>query len=293
MSRRIAALVVATLILGGTLFGRVVEAQGTDMCHVGGNGGPAGILVHGVCLVTAQPGDGPVTEPRTRVVDCGRPQAHDIASSWNPVSGKPVDCVLTDKATGATRQVDAMGTETRMNGRWSTPVVWCPAQADPAPTVADIRDRAIRLLPNVEPGKASTNPALVNTETIFWAATRPNRTLPTATVVGRQVQLRIAFDAAHWDFGDGATDTTTDPGKAYDDADDPCRTVHCPDYYTHTYPTTGVMRVTLTVTWQAGYRIAGGGWNDLDAPITGPTSTTALHLYEARGVLVPDPDEHG
>jgi hypothetical protein len=208
------------------------------------------------------------------------------------VCGTPIDCVLTDKATGKTRRVDAMGTETRVNGRWSTPMVWCPAEADPVPTLADIRQQAIRLLPSVEPGKASTNPALVNTETIFWAATRPNRTLPTATVVSRRVQLRIAFASAHWDFGDGAKDSTTDPGKVYDNVNDPCRTVHCPDYYTHTYTTTGVMRVTLTVTWRASYRVAGGGWTDLDTPITGPSSTTALHLYEARGVLVPNPNEH-
>jgi hypothetical protein len=263
------------------------------MCHVGGSGGPAGILVHGVCLATTDGGPVPTPVHRTRVVDCGHPQAHDIASSWNPACGKPIECILTDRASGKTRQVDAMGTETRVNGHWSKPVVWCPAEADPVPTVADIREQAIRLLPSVEPGKASTDPALVNTETIFWAATSPNRVLPTATVVGRRVQLRIAFESARWNFGDGATDTTTDPGKVYDDTNDPCRTVHCPDYYTHTYTTTGAMQVTLTVTWRAGYRIAGGGWNDLPEPITGPTSTTALHLYEARGVLVPDPDEHG
>jgi hypothetical protein len=201
--------------------------------------------------------------------------------------------VLTNKTTGATKRVDAMGTETNVNGRWSKPIVWCPAEADPAPTVADIREQAIRLLPHVQPGKASTSPALVNTETIFWAATQTVRTLPTATVVGQQVQLRIAFDSAHWAFGDGSTDATTDAGKVYDKSADPCDTVHCPDYYTHTYTSTGRMRITLTVTWRASYRVAGGAWTDLDAPITGPSSTISLHLYQARGVLVANPGEHG
>lgn len=263
-----------------------------EPCVIHGQGafGGQGVLINGHCEPVI---GGQTPGIQTRVINCGHPQAHDIASSWNPVCGKPIDCVLTDQATGKSRRVDAMGTETRVNGRWSKPVVWCPAQAVPVPTVADIREEAIRLLPHVAPGKASTNPALVNTETIFWAATNPDRTLPTATVVGQQVQLRIAFDSAHWTFGDGTSDTTTDPGKVYDDATDRCDTVHCPDYYTHTYTSTGVMRVTLNVTWRASYRVGGGAWNDLADPITGPSATTDLHLYQARGVLVADPDEHG
>jgi hypothetical protein len=53
------------------------------------------------------------------------------------------------------------------------------------------------------------------------------------------------------------------------------------------------MRITLTVTWRASYRVTGGAWTDLDAPITGPAGTIRLHLYEARGVLVANPGEPG
>lgn len=293
MRRPILGVLATALLVALMLFGRSAAALDGDQCHVGGSGGPLGILVHGICLATGPGGGAQVPAAQTRVIDCGHPQVHEIASSWNPECGTPIDCVLTDPATGATRRVNAMGTETKINGRWSRPVVWCPAEADPVPTLADIREQAIRLLPSVQPGKASTNPALVNTETIFWAATAPNRTLPTATVVGQQVQLRIAFESARWSFGDGTSDVTTDPGRVYDDAGDPCRTVHCPDYYTHTYTATGRMQVTLTVTWRAGYRVGGGAWTDLDDPITGPSSTTELRLYQARGVLVADPDEPG
>ncbi len=294
MKRLVAGSTVAFLLtLAAALLGPDAEARAADVCHVGGSRGPLGILVHGVCLATGPQGGRPVSVPQTKVIDCGHPQVHAIASTWNSICGRPIDCVLTDNATGTTKRVDAMGTETKVNGRWSRPVVWCPAEADPAPTVADIREQAVRLLPPVQPGKASTSPALVNTETIFWAATQTDRTLPTATVVGQQVQLRIAFDSARWNFGDGSTDETTDPGKVYDKSVDRCDTVHCPDYYTHTYTSTGPMQVTLTVTWRASYRVAGGAWTDLDAPITGPASTIRLRLYEARGVLVANPDEPG
>lgn len=289
------ALVAATLA-GTFLCQPSVFAHATpppEGCIVdtatGSFGGTNGIGTDGSCNGNSDGGEGGLP---TRVVDCGRPQVHQIASSWNPECGTPIDCVLTDTTTGATKRVDAMGTETRVNGRWSRPVVWCPAEADPAPTVAEIREEAVRLLPSVRPGRASTSPALVNTETIFWAATDTNRTLPTATVVGRPVQLRIAFDSAHWTFGDGSSDETSEAGRVYDKVDDPCDTVHCPDYYTHTYTRAGRMRITLTVTWRASYRVGGGGWTDLDAPITGPPSTIALRLYEARGVLVADPGEH-
>jgi hypothetical protein len=289
-------LVAILLVAGACARGKAAAAVVNDgePCIIRGQGafGGQGVLINGRC-VPAAAGNPVGTSPVTRVIDCGRPQVHEIASSWNPVCGKPIDCVLTDKVTGATRRVNAMGTETKINGRWSKPVVWCPAQADPVATVADIRDEAIRLLPPVQPGKASTDPALVNTETIFWAATQPNRTLPTATVVGERVQLRTAFDSARWDFGDGATDETTDAGRVYDEAADPCDTVHCPDYYTHTYTTTGPMRVSLTVTWRASYRVAGGAWADLDDPITGPPSTIQVRLYQARGVLVSAPGRHG
>lgn len=200
-------------------------------------------------------------------------------------------CIATNPKTGKQIEMDAFATLTLVNGRWADPVVWCPANARPALDLAGLRDRAERLLPRVGIGSAWTTTALVNAETVLWAATNPDRELPTVTILGRAVSLRIHFDHADWDFGDGTADTTADPGKAYDSRGDPCRTAQCPDYYGHTYTRTGVMTIALTVTWHAQYRL-GTTWTDIAGTITGPTSRRALTVKQARGILIPNPGDH-
>jgi hypothetical protein len=145
----------------------------------------------------------------------------------------------------------------------------------------------LRLLPHVEIGSAPHGAGLANAETVLWADTGTNRRLPTVAVVGQQVELRIGFDHASWNFGDGRSDTTSAPGRPYDDQGDPCETAQCADYYGHTYTATGTVTVTLTVAWHAQYRLAGQGWTDVGAaPLTGPARSQTLTIRQARGVLI-------
>lgn len=169
--------------------------------------------------------------------------------------------------------------------------VWCPATAAPIPTTDALREQVLRLLPTVAVGSAWSTRALVNAQTVLWASTAPDRTLPTATVVGRRVALRISFDHATWDFGDGHADTTTDPGRAYDRTADPCRTAQCPGYYGHTYRATGPVTITLRVAWRAEFSLDNGAsWTPVDTvALAGPTATHRLLVVQSRAVLVPDP----
>jgi hypothetical protein len=105
------------------------------------------------------------------------------------------------------------------------------------------------------------------------------------------VALRIHLSEARWDFGDGTTDSSPDPGKPYDDARDPCRTKQCPDYYGHTYTKTGRRTIVLTLGWHAQYN-PGGGWIDIPGTLTGPSARQSLTVKQARAVLVPNPGEH-
>jgi hypothetical protein len=180
-------------------------------------------------------------------------------------------------------------------GTWSAVgPPWCPegGAAPPparptAPTAGQIRDQVLRLLPHVSIGSAPDGAGLANAETVLWADTGTDRRLPTVTIVGQQVELRISFDHANWTFGDGASDTTASPGRPYDAHSDPCETAQCSDYYGHTYTSTGRVTVTLTVTWQAQYHLAGQGWTDVGAaPLAGPSGTQSLIIRQARGVLV-------
>ena len=219
-----------------------------------------------------------------------RPAANS-AGVWNPRCGaNPLYCYGTDPKTGARTQDPAYGTITIINGRASPPTVWCPNDGAPALTMAAIRQEALRLLPKVQIGSAWPVRALVNAQTILWAVTDPNRTLGAVTVVGRRVALRLGFDHATWNFGDGHTDTTSEPGRVYQVSDD-CNTAQCPGYYGHTYTDTGHVTITLTVSWNAQYSLDNGAtWTDIGpGALTGPAVTHPLQLVQARGVLVPDP----
>jgi hypothetical protein len=172
---------------------------------------------------------------------------------------------------------------------WTVLRFWCPQSTAPlpdGPDLAAIRDRVIRLLPHV-PAVTTGPTTLVNIQTLLWADTPERRSLGQVTVVGQSVWLHLAFDHATWLFGDGTTTRVDAPGKAYDPTGDPCRTVTCPDYFGHTYTSTGVMTVSVRIAWQASYSLDGQHYQPVDdTPLTGPADTVRIHVRQARGVLV-------
>jgi hypothetical protein len=288
MIRRLVECVVLAVLVSALY--KPVVAAALVPCAVAGSPHREGIKIALICYKRST-APASTTPPKTKTVICGRPSSSDNGL-WNRLCGAPRACVRINKATGKQIEVDAFATVTLIDGRWTNPVVWCPANSQPAVDLTALRDQALRLLPTVRIGSAWTTTALVNAETVLWAATTTDRRLPAVTVLGQRIQLRIHFDHADWDFGDGNTDTTTDPGKPYDPTGDPCRTAQCPDYYGHTYTRTGTMTITLDVTWHAQYSLDGTTWTDIAAPITGPVSSHVLALKEARGILVPNPGDH-
>jgi hypothetical protein len=105
------------------------------------------------------------------------------------------------------------------------------------------------------------------------------------------VRLRVHVDRVDWDFGDGHSDVTDAPGKPYDNANDPCRTVLCPDYYGHVYRRAGQVTVGAQVIWSGEFQVGAGVWQPIAGRVTGPPQTRTLTLRQARGVLV-DPGSH-
>lgn len=288
-SVRVPALAVLTLLLAAVTPAAFAPPATATVpnCVVAGTNGEPGILINGYCspVVTA-PGAGDHSSGGSerleyRSVICAKP----AGSGSGPAVTKciaPATC-----PDGVTWQ-----TEVLWHGTWR-PVgaPWCPqggnAPAPPQPSAAQIRQHALRLLPHVAIGSAPDGAGLTNAETVLWADTGSDRSLPTVTIVGQQVELRISFDHAAWNFGDGTSDTTDSPGQAYDEATDPCETAQCPGYYGHTYTATGQVTVTLTVAWHAQYRLAGQNWTDVDSvPLTGPPEQQSLTIRQARGVLI-------
>jgi hypothetical protein len=185
--------------------------------------------------------------------------------------------------------------QVRVPGKgWRNLAFWCPqsAAATPVPNAVTIRDQVLRLLPTVAIATTGSPATLVNLQTILWADTSAQRSLGPITIVGQPVGLRIAFAHANWDFGDGTSESSAEPGKVYDPDGDPCAELMCPDYYGHVYRASGPVTITLTVSWQATYSLDGTHFLAVDPePLTGPPARHGLLVRQARAVLVPNPGD--
>ncbi|GAA0611135.1 hypothetical protein HPO96_21965 [Kribbella sandramycini] len=118
---------------------------------------------------------------------------------------------------------------------------------------------------------------LVNLDTIVYT-TEASAARTEVQVLGFPVTVEATPRSYVWRFGDGATKTTTSPGKPY-----PAKEI------THKYMKRNDVSLTLTTNYAARFRVAGGNWQYLPSlvPITGPA--TALQVREAVPVLVDPP----
>ncbi|WP_344845656.1 hypothetical protein [Kribbella ginsengisoli] len=115
---------------------------------------------------------------------------------------------------------------------------------------------------------------LVNLDTIVYTdESRAYR--QTVTVLGFPVAVEAMPMSYTWRFGDGASVTTTTPGRPY-----PAKDI------THKYMKKHWVNLTVTTNYAARFNVAGTGWQYIDGtvPITGPA--TALQVREAVPVLV-------
>ncbi|TCO43448.1 hypothetical protein EV646_11224 [Kribbella antiqua] len=118
---------------------------------------------------------------------------------------------------------------------------------------------------------------LVNLETIVYTD-QSRVTTAQVTLLGFPVEVEATPMSYLWRFGDGASLSTTTPGKPY-----PAKEI------THKYLKKGSVGLTLTTNYAARFRVAGGAWQYVEGtvPITGPA--TPLQVREAVPVLV-DPE---
>ena len=107
-----------------------------------------------------------------------------------------------------------------------------------------------------------------------------SRTLST-TVGGTAVSVVVTPVSYRWDWGDGTSTTTRDPGAAY-----PHQTV------VHRYRELlqGVV-VTLTTTWSATFSVDGGPPQPVSGTVTTTESSAPFDLVRLVGVLTDDAEE--
>ena len=149
----------------------------------------------------------------------------------------------------------------------------CASAADITPGMVLSAFRRLPLAPSPFVVQPDHGWVLVNKPTVVHADGGP-QTL-TTTILGTAVTITATPTSYAWDFGDGVTLTTADPGRPW-----PAGTL------THTYTKIGALDLSLTTTWSATYAVAG------DPAVHGvpgtatTTSTSRLEVRERRAYLV-------
>jgi hypothetical protein len=262
-----------------------------------------GILVSGVCVAIdhapadkgGNASDGSVSTSVT--IDCGIPGNTENISSgrWNLKACGPDTIACTPGPTDdpklplhafitRTTTTDPTGKHTVTDS-----ALWCGRSQKPQPTLADLRQAALKLLPKPGIGLTGKGATLINIQTIMWLDTTPDRDLGTVTVVGEQVRLRAHLSSVTWTFGDATSDTAPGPGKTYGHPDT-CPTTTCDDFFGHIYTDrVGPTTITATPTWTAQYSIAAKPWAPITPDIPGATTQAHLVIKQAHSELVPAP----
>ncbi|MCR6688978.1 hypothetical protein [Cellulomonas sp.] len=147
------------------------------------------------------------------------------------------------------------------DARWHGWVVragWsCPEDLLPPFTEADLRRLKIDALEvNQQP---AAGPVLVQRRTIVF--TKPeDRELRAVLFDSFGVDVVVTPVEYEWDFGDGSTLTTTEPGRPYPAFD-----------LTHVYTELADRQITLTTTWTGRYRVDADPlhrWRDVEGTAT-------------------------
>jgi len=149
-----------------------------------------------------------------------------------------------------------------------------PSGATPAQVRKAVFDQFSQLLTTAHPSQQPAGRGVVNLPTLF-ATNTPVAQVFNETLLGVQVTLNV--DASWtWDFGDGTTLTSTDPGGAYPIAS-----------LSHVYLAGGSYVVTLTTNWTGTFSMAGGPAAVIPGgPIPRVSPPFPLEIHEAHSVLV-------
>ncbi len=171
-------------------------------------------------------------------------------------------------------------------GRWVQVGYSCSQKLpkQPGMSMADVR-RAFRQVDFAKPRLASQPGGgwtLVNLDTYYlvqWpkAGVRPGQVV-TVRLLGHRVKIRPRIDTYLYDYGDGQTLRTTDPGAPYPNG-----------RITHAYQHTGDVRVAVTARYTADFAIDHGPYRALDDTIDLTSPTRTITIYEARAHLIPNP----
>jgi hypothetical protein len=134
------------------------------------------------------------------------------------------------------------------------------------------------------PGRQQMEPdgwTVAGLDTNFYAITDPH--VVNGTLLGRPADVRFTPVAFHWTYGDGTAATKSTKGGTWAALGiaefDPTPT-------SHVYEQLGDYTITLSITFAAEYRFAGGAWRPVVGTITLPANDLYLRVGTAQTVLV-------
>jgi hypothetical protein len=144
----------------------------------------------------------------------------------------------------------------------------------PAQVQQAVIDRFSQLLTTAQPSHQPANGAIVNIPTLF-ATNTPQAQTFAETLLGVPVTLNV-YATWTWDFGDGSTITTQNPGGAYPNTS-----------LSHTYLQAAKFTVQLTTNWSGTFSFGGDPATAIPGgPIPRISNPLTLDVHEAHGVLV-------
>lgn len=159
---------------------------------------------------------------------------------------------------------------------WQLRAPWaCPEDMLPMFTREDLQ--ALKIAPLQVSQQPRSGPMLITKPVIVY--TKPTeREFHVVLFDVYGVDVIVTPREYTWDFGDGYTITTTDPGRPYPSFD-----------IAHPYEELGEARITLTTTWTAKYRLEDdplGRWLDADGSVTTTHEGVEFEVIELRSTLV-------
>ena len=163
-----------------------------------------------------------------------------------------------------------------------TPAAAAPAAPAPAPIVLTSHDVATLIVDGsgvfIQP---PTGTVLLHMPLIAY--TNPATRTLTTSVGGTSVDVEVTPATYTWNWGDGTTFSTTDPGNPY-----PNQTV------THLYAATADnVTVTLTTTWTARFKPTGAtDWQPVDGYVTTTQTAPPFNIRRLIPYLSDDAEEH-
>lgn len=155
-------------------------------------------------------------------------------------------------------------------------VEYNPGYCPNAPVVINVSEEDFQRLPLV-PSELEIQPAslegYVNLPVFIHTSDEPQ--VLTTTILGTNVLIEATPHSFAFDYGDGESRTTSDPGQQYPDTTN-----------AHTYVRPGAYATTLTTAWTGRFSVNGGStWQTISGTATTQTTSNPIEIVESVPLL--------